>query len=101
MAERRVIPSSNEKIINLVRPERVLVGYGDIQFFLQMSVECVQAHTLMLHVIPKQERVGTIGDGVKPGVPTYGGAWGRKCPMRDKTCPTLDIFTPSPFVPDK
>ena len=76
LAEWRVIPSSNEKIINLVRPERVLVGYGDIQFFLQMSVECVQARTPMLHVIPAQERVGTIGDGVKPGSPPAVGLGG-------------------------
>ena len=81
-----------------------------------MSVECIQAHMLMLHVIPKQERVGTIGDGVnrgprheisdfgmglKIGVPTYGGAWGRKCSNEGVACPHLNIFAPSPFVPDK
>ena len=41
-------------------------------FRLLMGVSQVQARTLMLHVIPKQERVGTIGDGVKQGYPLVG-----------------------------
>ena len=36
----------------------------------------------------------------KAGVPIFDGAWGRKCPMRDALCPSLDIFAPSPFVPE-
>ena len=36
-------------------------------FRLLMSISRVQARTLMLHVIPKQERVGTIGDGINRG----------------------------------
>ena len=53
-----------------------------VLFRLRMSVECVQAHTLMLHVIPKQERVGTIGDGVKPGYPSLMGLGGANVQMR-------------------
>ena len=41
-----------------------------------MSVECVQAHRLMLYVTLKKERVGTIGDGVKPGYPSLMGLGG-------------------------
>ena len=47
-----------------------------------MSVECVQAHMLMLHVIPKQERAGTIGDGVKSGSPPAVGLGGANVQMR-------------------
>ena len=67
---------------------------------LRMGVECVQAHTLILHVIPKQERIGTQRGRGKAGVPACGGVWGRKCTMRDKTRPSLYIFAPSPFVPE-
>ena len=70
-------------------------------FRLRMSVECVQAHTLMLHVIPKQERVGTQRGRGKAGVPIFDGAWGRKCSNVGVVCQHLNIFAPSPFVPDK
>ena len=46
-----------------------------------MGVECVQAHTLMLHVIQKQRRVGTIGDGVKPEYPSLMGLGGANVQM--------------------
>ena len=49
---------------------------------LLMGVSRVQARTLMLHVIPKQERVGTIGDGVKPGYPSLMGLGGANVQMR-------------------
>ena len=47
-----------------------------------MGVECVQARTLILHVIPKQKRVGIIGDGVKPGYPSLMGLGGANVQMR-------------------
>ena len=56
---------------NQARPERGHVGHGAL-FRLRMGVKSVQARTLMLHVIRKQERVGTIGDGVKQGHPLVG-----------------------------
>ena len=81
LAERRVVPSSNERVVGQARPERGHVGHGAL-FRLRMGVECVQAHTLMFHVIPKQERVGTIGDGVKPGSPPAVGLGGANVQMR-------------------
>ena len=48
---------------------------------LLMGVSRVQARSLMLHVIPKQERVGTIGDGVKPGSPPAVGLGGANVQM--------------------
>ena len=47
-----------------------------------MGVSRVQARTLMLYVILKQERVGTIGDGVKPGSPPAVGLGGANVQMR-------------------
>ena len=58
--------SARGNVVGQARPERGHVGHGAL-FRLRMGVECVQAHTLMFHVIPKQERVGTIGDGVNRG----------------------------------
>ena len=96
LAERRVIPSSNEKIINLVRPERGHVRHG-VLFRLRMCVERVQARTLILHVIPKQERAGTIGDGVKPGYPSLMGLGGANVQLGTKHVPNW-TFLPRPHL---
>ena len=56
------------------------VRYG-VLFRLLMGVSQVQARTLMFHFIPKQERVGTIGDGVKPGYPSLMGLGGANVQM--------------------
>ena len=65
----------NERVVGQARPQSVNVRYG-VLFRLLMGVSQVQARTLMLHVTPKQERVGTIGDGVKPGSPPAVGLGG-------------------------
>ena len=59
-----------------VRVEQVSVENWGVLFRLLMGVSRVQARTLMLHVIPKQKRIGTIGDGVKPGYPPTVGLGG-------------------------
>ena len=61
-----------------------------------MGVECVQAHTLMFHVIPKQERAGTIGDGVKPGSLPAVGLGGANVQMWAATH-TFEHFCPVPI----
>ena len=52
------------------------MGNWGVLFRLLMGVSRVQARTLMLHLIPKQERVGIIGDGVKSGSPPAVGLGG-------------------------
>ena len=75
MENKGIVPFLNEKVIYQARHERVNARYG-VLFRLLMGVSRVQARTLMFHVIPKQERVGTIGDGVKPGSPPAAGLGG-------------------------
>ena len=67
------------------------------------SNECGVCSSTHAHA-PRYTETGTRWDNRGRGkaeVPIFDGAWGRKCPMWDKTCPSLDIFTPSPVVPDK
>ena len=75
-----IVPFLNERVIYQARHERVNARYG-VLFRLLMGVSRVQARSLILHVIPKQERVGTIGDGVKPGNPPAVGLGGANVQM--------------------
>ena len=62
-----------------------------------MGVECVQVHTLMFHVIPKQERIETNGDGVKPGYPPTAGLGGANVQLGTKRVPHW-TFLPRPHL---
>ena len=52
---------------------------------------------LLTPSFPKQERIETNGDGVKPGATSTMGLGGANVQL-GRVRPSLNIFTPSPFV---
>ena len=100
LAERRVAPSSNEKVVNQARPERVHVRN---RVFIPSSngrEVCSSTHAHSSRYTETYTETGTRWDNRgrgKAGVPIFDGAWGRKCSNEGVACPHLNIFTPSPL----
>ena len=65
---------------------------------LKREIGCTSRGECCSPSFPKQERIETNGDGVKPGSPLAG--HGGANVQLGRTRPRMNIFTPSPFVSD-